>query len=842
MISERLRTVFATIPEAVETANRIAKDPREEAGVTPDLVAIVKEADGDITGILGALQTFISSRYKGAVLFDPWLSYVERALPSSIANQDIEIITDSFDVMDNGIPLEEYLRFMPIICRYFLLRKSKQLKEIIDSDVDDETKTRFIRYCSLLKDISTEPLPYDDEGWLRPLSEFMCRKFKIKVYLPKLKAHISPPNCSDDWLEKTAEDFDMPKQAFIHWMDTVLREWDRLHAAIDAGFDIAEKHNNELHWELVHTLNEMVDFNKYRDAIGDMFELGVNVMGAYKLRQHLSFEEHVALAARRPIINADKPIETKILYLKYYDILNHIPNPRYPFSLQIVGCDESWLRQIAQDLGMGYGRFKQWLDDVVSEEGASKYVSILGTMVRNNIDLVRAFELRKHLRFRGRRLVAIKNIINADEPLERKALFLQGIKGEEHLLAAHAPETLDAEEWLNQANTHAENYFRSRGIGLVYPTRYLCAVLSSVRNSEEDLLNLARAEADGKSLKRLFRLGKSYSTERVFSLKEKLDPVGATRLLINGLISRAEARQAMALKYFMPEKLSIARAYIEGSNTPPVRFYISMKEQIKALGNDLPYPELRQAGRALIEAISSLYLTGTSDCAGKTELRELVWLVNSLYNDDEIFDTITAKMQDGAIWDLGNGERLLCCAMVSEDRERTEAEALYYCLDPYIGLMHIVPSLNGEYGQPIGAAILANCQANGEVVNGKSVLLVDSMEGGTLFQRIRRKASFGLATQGILGAAYDCNAEYIFFNTKTGGDTPRRYNHYIRKLIRAKPVEIELAKLPDDSGLTARKERYLEAFEDQEKLSGAVQGYLVGRNELRDKLAEAVSR
>jgi len=188
-------------------------------------------------------------------------------------------------------------------------------------------------------------------------------------------------------------------------------------------------------------------------------------------------------------------------------------------------------------------------------------------------------------------------------------------------------------------------------------------------------------------------------------------------------------------------------------------------------------------------------------------------------------------MQDGTLMDLVDGTRLLCCAMVSEDRERRGIESIYYCLDPYIGLMHVVPSLQDIFNLPIGAGILANTESP----QYGDVLLVDSLEGGTLFQQVRNSVSFRLTSQAILGAARDSGSEHILFNAHVGGATALRYNRFIGKKLGTEPEEIYLRKL-QAQGITSRKTRYLEAFPDRQRLAGNVIGYLVETDELADVL------
>ena len=555
------------------------------------------------------------------------------------------------------------------------------------------------------------------------------------------------------------------------------------------------------------------------------------------------------------ILKSQVKDDVKHMYISYCGVLKEVKD------LPKIRTDESWLMEVSKSVGMDHSKFMDWINYVSDKMGVicrdtqeiqkifgesrelldkrayfqskilqvEDYIRLIPTLFENNIDPTKAYDLNKHIGNEGQ-AIALKEIINSDKPVADKCDFLEEIRQYKHLLSVLAPEDFDARAWIKKAKIEAEHYFEAKGIDIVYSSDFVMKTLIGTQGKQarDDLLKIARFEAEKRNIKALFQLGKVYAKQRIFGLNERVDPIYATRLLMYGFISRRPERQSMALEYFLPDKLSKAKSFLERSNLPPVKFYNLMHEEINSLDNGMSLDERGSNGEKIISAMRENYLNSSNQVEGKTELRELIWLVESLYKDKEIFDSITAKMQDGTLYDLADGQRLLCCAMMSKDRERTEIASLYYALDPFIGLMHIVPSLSSIYGMPIGAAIMANTTT----YSNHNVLLLDSLEGGELFQQVNDRQSFRLAAQGVVGAAQDSNSEFIFFNTRTPNTTSKKFSNYIKRVMGyGDATEVELAKLGGNQYTDVRR-RYLESFADREKLAGKVKGYMMHTNEL----------
>jgi hypothetical protein len=688
-----------------------------------------------------------------------------------------------------------------------------------------------LRIFSLLKDIPNSPeLCFHDE-MIKEIASGLARvefpgfdKDAVHELMSKRKRYINLPDCTESWLEDTASRLGIKKHEFLAWNEDVISQYEALNSRLYSDFKDSE---STLSAEYVTLINELINFHGYTSNIQHFFQDQINLAEAFKLRKHLSTINYRAtLILERNIINADADTQTKERYIKYYRFLAHLPDERNELKIMVPLCDESWLKDVASMFKYDYAVFKKWLDEAYLQDNIYPYTQSLRYMANNNIDFISAYYLREHLSFQENHLDALKQFLSMDHSLEEKAKFLSGIKGFESVLVFHPPTELDAQKWIAEAEEKAKNYFRSKGINIVYPVHFVSKLVSSTTHSSEELLHLARMEEQGLIRKPMFDLGKVYCKEQVFGLKENIDPDKAVIMLLYGLIGRSNENILESMHYFSQDKIINARRFVEFSNCPSRKFYRIVSNEIERLYSSQNTQERIKAGENIIDSIKRCYLSSDKHSEGKTELRELVWLVESLLKNEEIFDSVTVKMQDGKLYDLADGKRLLCCAMVSLDKERDEVESLYYALDPYIGLLHIVPSLNGVKNHPIGAAILANTVNK----SGENVLLVDSLEGGTLFQQIPDSTAYALATRGIVGAAKDSNSEYVMLNTVAGSSVNRCYEKFLSNSLAIQSSAVDLRKIPDTAN--KRQKRFLEAFTDREALSGEVKGLLMRRDEL----------
>jgi len=361
----------------------------------------------------------------------------------------------------------------------------------------------------------------------------------------------------------------------------------------------------------------------------------------------------------KPILNSSAPNDVKSRFVDYLYVLYGIPR------LPAVRCDESWLRRVARHIGMEYGIFKEWIDGIIDQrnllyrnlagiemDGSTaslrkeqeiyagldhlvEYVPSIPNMVEHGLDLVKAMGLWGHVL--PDHVVNLKEIINADRPLADKISFLEQIKDHKKGLAVLPPTDFNAEAWIREYQEASRNYFPAvHDIQLEYPADFVVKLLNVALDprTRADLIALARLEERGETTKRLFTPGKVYASEQVFGLTQQLDPTEAARLLVQGLISRNHDIIFEVMEYFDPQKLSKARSFVEHSNTPPTRLYRLIATDFRNLGsND---SKSLEAGARVISAIRERYLSSSVETEGKTELRELVWLVESLYKGGEI--------------------------------------------------------------------------------------------------------------------------------------------------------------------------------------------------------------
>ncbi len=638
------------------------------------------------------------------------------------------------------------------------------------------------------------------------------------------------------WLKEVQKLVGLSDTEFNHWIKTVSAE---VRAVAEMVEKDGDKYRNQFGILIGDNsfVKRVSDINHYRHNLPIMLENGIDLIVAYELRDTLTWLDGFDppdMGSVKTIVNSNAGIDYKRKLLRCCEALKKVQ------GIPKVTSIDTWEEEIAKYTKLSKERCTKWLDGLALRKGIlpESYAKAIPHMMDNGISIDEALFLwaPSFLRRLGHEdLIPLREVINIDAPLEDKMNFLFKVEDYRYLLEFVHPENLDFEAWKKEAEEKAAKYFDDHGVRLLYPKDFTLTLLRSTKGtSREDLLKLAQFEAEGESTKTSFPLGKVYGTQSVYGLARAADPVDATRLLVYGLISRRPERVLQAYEFFSPEKLDKARSFIEKSHKPPTRLFNDISPRLNEINTNPDYGRRRHMGSNIIGTIKAVYLDSSSDSEGKTELRELVWLVESLYEGNEVFDAITAKMQDGTLYDLADGKRLLCCAMVSEDRERTEIESIYYGLDPNIALMHIVPSLDGKYRMPVGAAILANTIDR----DGNRVLLVDSLEGGELFERIKRDIAFGLATTGIAGVAEDTCAEYVCFNTAVPNTTAKRYVDFIGHLTETDEEPTYLMKIRGNQ-VVERRKRLLEAFKDKEALAGHVEGHIVPTEQLAGVLQPA---
>lgn len=574
------------------------------------------------------------------------------------------------------------------------------------------------------------------------------------------------------------------------------------------------------------------------------------------------------------IVFSEGSEDDKRRYLDYLGVL------RVNYGETEPDCNDRWLKETADIVGIEYDEFIRWLDKIsestkmivreaerlVSEGYEVKeaimevndrfsrltdYVIAIYPMIVNGIRVDTAYQLMEDLEdedFRfdkeGGGLCNLREVINADIPYEekkqllrgvkerekylsyilindddpseelrRKLEFLDQIKGDEEMLVEFNAEDIQPEAWKALAVSYHKNFFRDNcGLDIEYPSNFVVRLLSRTRNPEarEDLLELAAREKEGYE-GFVWHFGHEFESRQIRPYTNDIGQ-NASAVLLTGIFSREDARVKAAGDVYSPDTLKLAREFISKSHMNAEKFYREHEILLRSLVDG--EVDVEKA----IAAIKMTYLNNGSRGPGKNELKELVDIAEALYQRKEFFDTLTVKMQDGNLYDLGGGNRLLCCAMLSSDAEPREIESMYYGLDRHIALLHVVPSSGGEYLEPIGAGILVNCYND----DGR-ILLVDSFEGGVLHQQVDQE-SFPMVARAIYEIARAEDA-YVMFNSKVASVTPKRFVKYIEGITGVEKSTVEMHKATDEQ--VARKKRYLEAFTNDEAFSGAVRGIYV---------------
>jgi len=320
------------------------------------------------------------------------------------------------------------------------------------------------------------------------------------------------------------------------------------------------------------------------------------------------------------------------------------------------------------------------------------------------------------------------------------------------------------------------------------------------------VLKLAADYEHGMAAKKSFPLGKEYLRIGVSGIKERMNPVEMTELLVYGLISREKDRIVEAGEKFDHELLAKARRCIKKAET------------FRAIKDDLE--RVIRGGRESAQII----LKYLSERFGNAEpVADLVQGVKGLFLEQETFDYIATRMQPGNIFDLFDDRRIYCCTFMPGGK--TRQASLFYLVEPELGLVHLVPVVNDSYLDPFGVAIVLNCY-NRE--KGK-VLLVDSVEGGTEVDRLKESVWKGIMYKTIMQLKEDVEAESVAFNLRVEGVKPKKFNNYLKSQTRAKPQRIYLEKI---GGIeTAKKyglsQFGLEAFGKGNRVKGNVNCILV---------------
>lgn len=287
--------------------------------------------------------------------------------------------------------------------------------------------------------------------------------------------------------------------------------------------------------------------------------------------------------------------------------------------------------------------------------------------------------------------------------------------------------------------------------------------------SDEVKKELFESSGEELQVEKNFPLGTTYGEVAVSGLKERLDPIEATRLLVGGLIGRKRESIEAAQRVFDKEKLERGRKWIKGSDVKSETLFRKIA------------PLLAQGDISATREVLSFF-----EDLSDHDVSDLVSGVLGLFGEDEPFSRLVIKMQNGVFADMFDNTRLMSCTFLSG---MYAGAAFRYRYDPDIGLLHVVPGTVDGLGNPIGVSIMVN--ASDEL--GNKWLVVDSVEGGMDLERVRESLWIPAVYDGILAVGRDIAAEYILFNDRTYNGRPKRFLEYVAK--RHEHGEPELTKM-----------------------------------------------
>jgi len=529
------------------------------------------------------------------------------------------------------------------------------------------------------------------------------------------------------------------------------------------------------------------------------------------------------------LVLSDYSKKEKENFMHHYSIVHFIPEL---VVIDDVNNLENWYHKVTNFLEFeSVEKTKQWMNNILEQGYPVLYAENLKGIIENNIDFDKSLNLLplflKH--YLTDRFAELGVIINSDLSEEEISKLLESVRFNEKYLDVIPLDTLDINDWITRVEDKLKSYLKDEfGLEEEYTFSVNIRIRDAVKGSKlKDVLEqVLQLEEKGEYNLELFQPGKVHGRKKVGGLRQKVDPVIATKLLIQGLISRKEINVAQAKKLFDNQTLDSARKYIATSHCSPKDFFHLIKDNLKIINGNFDTSLQHKVSQELISTLRQIYFSNENYNEGKFQLLNLVRSVEAISVNTELFDEIVSQMQNYTLMDMFDGSRLMCCAFFSEDREKKEAEAVLYQADPFIGLEQIIPYQNGlPAGDAIGVSILVNCLTE----NDTSVLLVDSAEGGNILQNIPERTYLPLFMEGIIGSAYDSESELIFVPKKAVNGTAKKFRDYFAKTFGMdNPGKIHLTKRKGDGKINIPLEkRFLEAFQNSEKLSETIEGYFI---------------
>ena len=354
------------------------------------------------------------------------------------------------------------------------------------------------------------------------------------------------------------------------------------------------------------------------------------------------------------------------------------------------------------------------------------------------------------------------------------------------------PESMDGQFSAAVDKTAREYVQRQYQVSTQLPLDRLLDV-TNLSLSDESTGRVIRI-ADGVDIQKNFPLGKVYGSLPISGLRERVNPLEATALLVYGLIGKKRENVQAAFQAFEKGKLEVARRAFQSSHLSAG----------KAFTHIAPYlAQLQQGDSAAAEQILGYFQQSVKT----EEISDLVEGVRGLFNVNRGFSHVDVKMQDGVYEDLFDNTRLMSCTFLPGGAFKDAS--IGYHGDPDVGLLHISPRDIEKRLSPIGVSILLNA---GDA-NGNKWLIVDSVEGGRDLERIRESLWMPAVYDGIVGVARDVGSSRVLFNSKLFNARPRQFVNFVSKKHPSAKVILKKTGLTDYSHLGVSSFGSREAFE-----------------------------
>jgi len=328
---------------------------------------------------------------------------------------------------------------------------------------------------------------------------------------------------------------------------------------------------------------------------------------------------------------------------------------------------------------------------------------------------------------------------------------------------------ISAEPWYAQvyenlvglaAKMHGVRAGRVSSIGFNELTR-LASIHYTHEKEPRVVTELVKRRTSAKAPETAFPLGKVYHEMDLSGVENRASAPEMAKYLIWGLISRDQAKQAEACRYYSREMIMDARKYIETVSRPGKIFH-DIKDYL---------PAIEQGD---VKAVQIAVMMLETHFWKNEILLDLLSSIQALILGETIFDKILFKIQDGSINDLFLYETLESCAFKNH-KEKSHGATLY-ALDPAIALLHVVPTYNNRLMDAIGVGILVDCVDN----DGRSYLALDTFEGGKSLDRIRGNKWRTHFLESVYAVGRDTEADYAFINFRLvdPNEQPRRFYYH----------------------------------------------------------------